>query len=705
MLYLGSVDLPSQMAAIEKEPPTAPTPPAPLTSDLLGEPVGLELTNVVRVHRMGEVAVTALRGISLKVAPGEFVAVMGPSGCGKSTLLSLIGGLDRATQGTVLAGGRKLNEMRDRQLADYRLQHVGTIFQSFNLITTMSALDNVALPMTLGGISPAQRRERSRRLLETVGLKDRVNFRPTRLSGGEQQRVSVARALANRPGLLLADEPTGNLDEESGQGVLDLIKEMHGLGATVVMVTHDPDVASVADRIVRMRNGNIVEDPGGPNTPAQVAPPKTQVRRLAWLESLRMGALSVTRRKLRTSLSSAGVAIGIAAMAIIVSFASGIQDSLTNAFAITGQLDQVSVGDTSFGPVDPTKHKALDAAALAKLAALPNVKDAYGNLMIEGTLTGGSTPLSNSYLTSFTPLSETPKALAKFLAAGGFPTSDSANEVLISGDTATKLGYTPSTAVGHKITFSGLYSGFFIPGTGLQPAATSLPIDLTIVAVLSSAGNIGSSGAYFMAVPYTTATTYWERMAKANRWTADEFQSITLVADSSGTVDKVAKEVKDLGYQATTSSDFLKGFSQFITILEIGLSGLAAVALIVACLGIANTMYTAVLERTREIGIMKALGARSADVRGMFLSEAGMIGLVGGTAGLLVATLVAVVGNVIVNNIAAGQGIPLDLSVFRLTWWLILGALALATLFSALSGFFPAIRASRLDPVTALRYE
>src|SRR5437868_12027671 len=247
--------------AIAEEESAPPAPPT--TSDLLGEPVGLELTDVVRVHRMGDIAVTALRGVSLSIAPGEFIAIMGPSGCGKSTLLSLIGGLDRPTEGTIVAGGRKLSEMRDRQLADYRLQHVGTIFQSFNLIPTMSALDNVALPMTLGGIPAAQRRERGRRPLEKVGLKDRVNFRPTRLSGGEQQRVSVARALANRPGLILADEPTGNLDEEAGQGVLDLIKEMHQLGATVVMVTHDPDVAAVADRTVRMRNGNITEDPGG----------------------------------------------------------------------------------------------------------------------------------------------------------------------------------------------------------------------------------------------------------------------------------------------------------------------------------------------------------------------------------------------------------------------------------------------------------
>ncbi len=418
-----------------------------------------------------------------------------------------------------------------------------------------------------------------------------------------------------------------------------------------------------------------------------------------------MGASSVRRRKLRTTLSSAGVAIGIAAMAIIVSFATGVQDSLTNAFAITGQLNQVSVGDSSFGLADPSKHKPLDAAALAQLAALPHVKDAYGSMFMEGTLTGGPTNLTNVYLSSAPPLSETPKALSKFLAAGNFQSSDSANEVLLTADAASKLGFSPSRAIGQKVTFSGLYPGFFIGGTGQKTATDALPLELTIVGVVTNASSIGNGSAIFISAPYATSTSYWQRMAKANQWTADEFGGITLVSESSGTVDKVASEVKALGYQATTSSDFLKGFSQFITILEIGLSGLAAIALVVACLGIANTMYTAVLERTREIGIMKAVGARSGDVRGMFMAEAGMIGLLGGAVGLAIAAIVSVAGNAIVNSIAANQGIPLDLSVFNLTWWLVLGALALATLFSALSGFFPALRASRLDPVAALRYE
>src|SRR2546430_8188109 len=437
---------------------------------------------------------------------------------------------------------------------------------------------------------------------------------------------------------------------------------MHDLGAPVVMVPHDPEVAAVAGRTIRMRNGNIVEAPGGPAHVKEPPAPKARLLRQAWLESLRMGAGSVRRRKLRTGLSSAGVAIGIAAMAIIVSFATGVQESLTNAFAITGQLNQVNVGDSSFGPADPSKHKPLDAAALAKLAALPHVKDAYGNLLMQGSLTGDQGSASNVYLNAFTPLNETPKALSKFLVAGNFPSSDSANEVMLSSDALTKLGLKPTNAVGRKLTFKGLYPGIYIVGAGQQPATVSLPLELTIVGVLTNAGGGVAGTAIFITVPYATSTGYWDRMAKANQWTADEFNTITLVAETPGAVDGVAKQVKDLGYQATTSSDFLKGFGQFITILGIGLSSLAAIALIVACLGIANTMYTAVLERTREIGILKALGARSADVRGMFLSEAGMIGLIGGAVGLLIAVLVSVVGNVVVNNIAASQGIPLDLS-------------------------------------------
>ena len=255
-----------------------PARPPDLAPHLIGTPVEVDVQDVVRNHQMGDVMVPALRGVSLHVAAGEFVAIMGPSGCGKSTLLSLMGGLDRPTSGAITVGGRSLGGLPDRWLADYRLRVTGTVFQSFNLIQTHSALGNVELPMALAGVPKAERSRRARELLEMVGLGDRADHRPSRLSGGEQQRVAVARALANAPGLLLADEPTGNLDDTAGAAVLGLLRRLNEAGVTLVVVTHDAEVAGRADRVVRLRNGLVTEDPGpppgAPRALPQVAPPR-----------------------------------------------------------------------------------------------------------------------------------------------------------------------------------------------------------------------------------------------------------------------------------------------------------------------------------------------------------------------------------------------------------------------------------------------
>ncbi len=228
--------------------------------DLLGQAVGLRLDAVSREFGgRDEMHVTALRNVTLEIGPCEFVAVMGPSGCGKSTLLALMGGLDRPTSGHVYGAGMPLGELPERDLADYRLQRVSTIFQAFNLIPSMSLEDNVALPLTIAGIDIEERRRRARHLLALVGLEDRAQTRASRLSGGEQQKVAVARALANRPGLILADEPTGSLDSAAGEGVLNLLADLNRRGATVVLVTHDPEVARRAPRVVRMIDGRAIE--------------------------------------------------------------------------------------------------------------------------------------------------------------------------------------------------------------------------------------------------------------------------------------------------------------------------------------------------------------------------------------------------------------------------------------------------------------
>ena len=284
--------------------PIAVAPPAPVLPageglrDLLGQAVGLRLDAVTRTYRMGDVTVDAVQDVTLEIAPGEFVAVVGPSGCGKTTLLGLLGGLDRPTSGHVYAAGAALDQLPEASLADYRLQRVGTVFQTFNLLPSFSVEDNVAMPLALAGMPAAARRARARRLLEVVGLAGRARFRPGRLSGGE---------------------PTGNLDSASGEQVLTLLQDLHRRGATVVLVTHDPDVAAGADRVVRMRDGRVVVDRtrGRRTTRAPIA--LDPLTRLRSVDALRLGLDAVGRRPLRTALTAAGAALGIALTALILS--------------------------------------------------------------------------------------------------------------------------------------------------------------------------------------------------------------------------------------------------------------------------------------------------------------------------------------------------------------------------------------------------
>lgn len=223
----------------------------------------VDIINVRKTYRMGEVEVHALRGVNLRVARGDFLGIIGPSGSGKTTLLNVIGALDRPTEGKVLVDGVDISGLNDKELADFRNRKIGFIFQFFNLIPRMTALENVELPMAIAGVSRGQRRRKALRLLESVGLGDRVDHRPSEMSGGEQQRVAIARALVNDPSIVLCDEPTGNLDTATG---MEIVRLMRGLnrerGQTFIVVTHDPEIVRSANRVAHIHDGVIARIEG-----------------------------------------------------------------------------------------------------------------------------------------------------------------------------------------------------------------------------------------------------------------------------------------------------------------------------------------------------------------------------------------------------------------------------------------------------------
>lgn len=220
----------------------------------------LELKGIYKDYQQGKMTVPVLKDVNFSMEEGEYVAIMGPSGSGKSTLMNIIGCLDRPTSGAYFLGGEDILQYKDKEMSDVRLRSIGFVFQSFHLLPRQSALENVSLPLSYAGIPKKERRERAFKALERVGLADRVDFKPTQLSGGQKQRVAIARAIVNNPKILLADEPTGALDSKSGQQIMDLFQKLNDEGVTIVMITHDSDIAEFAQRKIMIRDGIIVPD-------------------------------------------------------------------------------------------------------------------------------------------------------------------------------------------------------------------------------------------------------------------------------------------------------------------------------------------------------------------------------------------------------------------------------------------------------------
>ncbi|MDE3135116.1 MAG: ABC transporter ATP-binding protein [Acidobacteriota bacterium] len=228
--------------------------------DLVDRGIVIKIEKLVKTYDMGATQVQALRGVDIEILKGEYVAIMGPSGSGKSTLMNLLGCLDSPTSGKYWLAGRLVSELNDDELAHIRNKEIGFVFQTFNLLARATALHNVELPLIYNGTSPEERIDRAKKALEMVDLADRMYHRPNELSGGQRQRVAVARALVNRPAILLADEPTGNLDTQTGEEIMALFARLHEEGHTIILVTHEPDIASHAERVVRVRDGHIESD-------------------------------------------------------------------------------------------------------------------------------------------------------------------------------------------------------------------------------------------------------------------------------------------------------------------------------------------------------------------------------------------------------------------------------------------------------------
>jgi ABC-type lipoprotein export system ATPase subunit/ABC-type lipoprotein release transport system permease subunit len=671
-----------------------------------------QLKNVCRQYQLGGIPVIALNDITLEIEQGEFVALVGPSGSGKSTLLNLLGGLDRPTSGEIILQDIELHTATEKELTDHRRDNVGFVFQTFNLLPQLTALENVALPMMLSGIGLAERQLLAGKLLERVGLKQRVDHRPAEMSGGEQQRAAIARALVNDPTLILADEPTGNLDTKIGAEVMTLMQELNTeRGVTLVIVTHDPEVASYADRIVHLRDGEISEIsvPQKPKklneNPANVPGSKHNGRGgLSFRDLLRTAFENLRRRPVRNALTAAGILIGIITLVAMVSFGVGVQNEVNRSFETLG-LENVIIS-----PAFPEEEVSFDPFGIPQpLTPLtPAIADVFRAMPEVNTVTPVLTLPSNIEISLSFGEQAAPIYLSDEFGSnhGGPPGSAFVDQVL-AGE---RLGEGETEGV---VLVQGL-ADILIEETNLDyadlvgetvtltvrlPRGETDTFSATIVGVREGRGerriDLGLA-------ERIEIKAWW--FGRPDTLTTDGYDSLIVRAVDQTAVPAVAAAAEEQEVEAQSLASLLAIANQVLAIMQALLGSVGGLALLVATLGVANTMMMAIYERTREIGVLKAVGASSKEVRRMFTADAMLLGIIGGFFGVIFGTLLGRLVDWIGHQYLAGEGVTGIGQMSVVPLWLAIGALVFASLIGVLGGLYPAARAARLDPVAALRH-
>lgn len=647
-------------------------------------PALLELNEVSRVYSNGEEETIVLNKVSLTINAGEMVAIMGASGSGKSTLMNILGCLDKPSRGEYKVAGQSVAQMEGDQLAALRREHFGFIFQRYHLMAHLSAEQNVEIPAIYADKNATQRKERARELLTRLGLGERVDYRPNQLSGGQQQRVSIARALMNGGEIILADEPTGALDSHSGKEVMAILKQLNEQGHTVIIVTHDPLIAEQADRIIEIKDGKIISDRCHQTTTHKIKKETTTVLTSSYLgqivgrftQALEMAWRAMVVNKVRTLLTMLGIIIGIASVVTIIVIGDAAKSMVLSDIKAIGSNTIDIYPGKDFGSDSPEDRQSLtlqDVFALKQQsyvqAVTPQVQFSTrlrrGNQDSPASVAG----VSDDYFTVYA---------MKFSQGRSF-THDmiqrQAQVVVIDENTRHRFFPNKKNVIGEQIIIRNIPS--------------------TIIGVIADKKSVFGNGQSLRVwVPYSTLNS-----RILNRSYLD---SITVRAIEGYDANVAEQQIirlltirhgkKDIFTYNLDS--FIKAAESTTQTMQLFLTFVAVISLVVGGIGVMNIMLVSVTERTREIGIRMAVGARASDVMQQFLIESVLVCLVGGVLGIGLSFSIAIIASVMLPE-----------------WHFVFQPIALVSAFicstaiGVIFGFLPARRAAKMNPIDALARE
>jgi macrolide transport system ATP-binding/permease protein len=720
----------------------------------------LELEDLTKTYRRGRVAIPVLKGISLTVRRGEMVALMGASGSGKTTLVNLLGALDQPTAGRYSFDGEEVSELSDVQRALLRNETIGFVFQNFNLLPRHSALENVMMPLAYAADPPPERecRARARALLERVGLGNRLDHEPAQLSGGEQQRVAIARALVNRCSLLIADEPTGNLDSRTGEEILAIFQQLNAEdGLTIVLVTHDPSVAAHASRVIRMSDGLLAEEPSAPvdmagpavkpsplpQSRSQARPPRRRgpcrgLRLDDFARTTATALRSLRRSALRSVLTTVGIIIGVASLIAIAEIGKGSARAIRQVLVDMGAnmliVDAgaawsggVNLGSGSIKTLTPEDAAAIavECPAVDSLAPLVHTRRqvVYGNknwvpLNIDGTTPGLLRVRNWETMAQGEPFTEQDVEDIRMVCVLGQTVvhelfgdeSPIGKEVLVNDVPLRVLGVL--SRKGTNILGADQDDILMAPWTTIKYRVSAAASPRTTTAAAGrSTEPVEHYSPQSRRFPRAQANLYPTPSAvqMADTPRLDRLANVDVIlvrARSTEEIRDAMLQVRELLRQRHKIApgdpdDFeVKDFAEVMQAVDATFSlitgllvGVALISLLVGGIGIMNIMLVSVTERIKEIGLRMAVGAAPRDILRQFLVEAMVLSGLGGALGVVVGRTASVLVRVLARW-------PVVASLPA-----VLGAVMASVTVGVFFGYYPAWKASRLNPIEALRYE